>query len=118
MLKELPDCPPVSLADESGHSEFALPVDANEQMQLAFSGLHLAYADVEEADRAALEMGPSQLFAPLHQASARCSVAAASGAAQIAPDGGWSAAGRKDSRQMAEVYVAGMPQRCGQAEQY
>ena len=55
VLEELPCCAPVSLVDQLGDRELARAVYANEQVQLAFGGLHLGNIDVEEADGITLE---------------------------------------------------------------
>jgi transposase len=58
MLEELPGRSPVSLVDQLGDRELAGAVDADEQVELAFGGLHLGDVDVEEADRVTLEELP------------------------------------------------------------
>ena len=56
VLQELPSCLPVCLLDEWGHGKLARAVNADEQVQLAFSGLNLGDVDVKEADGIALEL--------------------------------------------------------------
>ena len=46
---------PISRVDQLGDGELAGAVDADEQVELAFGGLHLCNIHVEEADRVALE---------------------------------------------------------------
>jgi len=46
---------PIGLVDQLGDRELAGAVDADEQVKLAFGGLHLSDIDVKEADRIALE---------------------------------------------------------------
>ena len=61
MFEELPRRSPVSLVDELGDHKLAGAVDADEQVELALSSLHLGDIDVKEADRVALEalsLGP------------------------------------------------------------
>src|ERR1700709_25673 len=55
VFEELPGGSPVSLFDELGDRKFTRTVDADEQIELAFGGLHLGDIDVKEADRVALE---------------------------------------------------------------
>lgn len=55
VLEELPSRSPVSLVDQLGDRELAGAVDADEQVQFAFGGLHLGNIDVEEANWLALE---------------------------------------------------------------
>ena len=50
VFEELPCRPPVSLVDQLGDRELAGAIYADEQVQLAFGGLHLGDIDVEEAD--------------------------------------------------------------------
>ena len=63
VFEELSRGSPVSLVDQLGDRELAGAVDADEQIQLAFGGLHLSDIDVEEADRVALEALPLWLVA-------------------------------------------------------
>ena len=58
VFEELPCCPSISLVDELSDRELAGAVDADEQVQFAFGGLHLGNIDVEETDRVALEALP------------------------------------------------------------
>jgi hypothetical protein len=55
VLEGLPSRSSISLVDKLGDREFTRAVDANEQIELAFGGLHLGNIDVKEADRIALE---------------------------------------------------------------
>jgi hypothetical protein len=50
VLQELPGCFPVCLLDELAHGKLAPAVNADEQVQLSFSGLNLGEVDMEEAD--------------------------------------------------------------------
>lgn len=70
MLQELKSCLPVSPVDELGHGELARPVDADEEIQLAFSGLNLGDVDMEEPCGLVLELRPLRLV-PLHIRQAR-----------------------------------------------
>lgn len=63
VLEELPSCSPVSLVDQLGDRELAGAVDANEQVQFAFGGLHVGDIDVKEANRVALEALTLRFFA-------------------------------------------------------
>ena len=63
VLQELPGCLPVCLLDKLGHGKFACAVNADEQVKLALSGLHLGDVDMEEADRVALELLALRLVA-------------------------------------------------------
>ena len=47
---------PASLPDQLSDGELAGAVDGDEQVELAFGGLHLGDVDMEEADRVALEL--------------------------------------------------------------
>ena len=58
MLEELPGRSPVSPVDQLSDRELAGAIDAHEQVELAFGGLHLGDIDVEEADRVTLEELP------------------------------------------------------------
>ena len=58
VFEELPCCPAISLVDQLRDGELAGTVGADEQVELAFRGLHLSDIDVEEADRVALEALP------------------------------------------------------------
>ncbi len=80
VLQELPSCRPVCLVDELGHGKLARSVDADEQVELSFSSLHLGDVDMEKADRVALELRPLRLVAP-RQASVRCHAVASTDAA-------------------------------------
>ena len=53
----------VRLLDELGEGELAGAVDGHEQIELAFSGVHLGEVDVEEADRVGLELAFGLFFA-------------------------------------------------------
>ncbi len=55
VFEELPCRPPISLVDQLGDRELARAVYADEQVELAFGGLHFGNIDVEEADRVAFE---------------------------------------------------------------
>ena len=76
VLQELPGCRPVCLLDKLGHGKFACAVNADEQVKLALSGLHLGdvpsrglqanrcrATDMDEADRLALELLALRLVA-------------------------------------------------------
>ena len=56
VLKELPGCLSVSSCDELGNRELGCPVDADEQVKLAFGRLHLCDVDVKEPNRIALDL--------------------------------------------------------------
>ena len=56
VLQELPSRAPVSRFNELGDGELGCPVDVNEEVELAFSSLHLSNINVEEADRVTLEL--------------------------------------------------------------
>ena len=55
VFQGLPCRPTIGLVDQLRDREFAGAVDADEQVEFAFGGLHLGDIDVEEADRIALE---------------------------------------------------------------
>ena len=55
LFQELSSRSPVSLVDQLRHRELAGAIDADEEIELAFGGLHLGDIHVEEADRIALE---------------------------------------------------------------
>ena len=55
VFEKLPCRLPVCLVDELGDRELAGAVDADEQVELAFGGLHLSDIDVEETNRVAFE---------------------------------------------------------------
>ncbi len=55
MFEELPSRAPIGLVDQLGDRELARAVCANEQIELAFGGLHLGDIDVEETNRITLE---------------------------------------------------------------
>ena len=63
VLQELPSRLPVCLLDQLGYGKLACAIDAEEQVELSFSSLHLGSVDVEEADRIALELRPLRLVA-------------------------------------------------------
>ena len=63
VLQELPGRLSVSCFNELGDGELGCPVDAYEQVKLAFSGLHLGNIDVEKPNRVALELLPLRLVA-------------------------------------------------------
>ena len=63
VFQELPRCPFVSFIQLLGDRELARVGDADEQIELAFSGLHLGNIDVEEADRIMLEALPLRFVA-------------------------------------------------------
>jgi len=56
--EELPGCLSVSCCNELSDGELGRPVDADEQVELSFCGLHLGDVDVEEPDGVALELLP------------------------------------------------------------
>jgi len=56
VFEKLPRRSPISRLDRLGDGEFAGAVDAGEQVELAFSGLHPGNIHVEEAGRVALEV--------------------------------------------------------------
>ena len=53
----------ICLLNKLGHGKRARAVDADEQVKLTFSSLHLGDVDVKEADRVALELRPLRLVA-------------------------------------------------------
>ena len=61
MLEELPGRSPVSLVDELRYRELAGAIDTDEEIELAFGGLHLGDIDMEEADRITFEELPLRL---------------------------------------------------------
>ena len=64
----------VRLLNKLGHGKRARAADADEQVKLTFSSLHLGDVDVKEADRVALELRPLRLVA-LDMRQARDAVA-------------------------------------------
>uniref|UniRef100_A4WZ16 Uncharacterized protein n=1 Tax=Cereibacter sphaeroides (strain ATCC 17025 / ATH 2.4.3) TaxID=349102 RepID=A4WZ16_CERS5 len=50
VLEELPGSLSVSRCNELSNGELGRPVDADEQVELPFAGLHLRDIDVKEAD--------------------------------------------------------------------
>lgn len=62
VLEELPGRLSVSCCNQLSNGELGCPVDADEQIELPFTGLHLHDIDVEEADGVALEPLPLRLF--------------------------------------------------------
>jgi len=63
VFEELPRRSSISLVDQLRDRELARAVDADEQVELAFGGLHLGDIHVEEADGVALEALPLGLVA-------------------------------------------------------
>ena len=63
VFEKLPRCSSISLVDQLGDCELAGAIDADEQVELAFGGMHLGDIDVKEADRVALEALPLWLAA-------------------------------------------------------
>jgi len=63
VFQEFPSRPPVSLVDQQRHRELTRAVDAYDQIELTFDGLHLGDIHVEEADPVALEALPLRLVA-------------------------------------------------------
>ena len=59
----LPKLSFICLLNKLGHGKRARAVDADEQVKLAFSSLHLGDVDVKEADRVSLELRPLRLVA-------------------------------------------------------
>ncbi|BCI65794.1 hypothetical protein AAJCM20276_04180 [Acetobacter aceti] len=55
MFEEFPGRLPISFLDQLCDSEFACPVNGNEEVQLAFSGLDFRYVEMKEPDRVAFE---------------------------------------------------------------
>lgn len=55
MFEEFPGGLPISFPDELCDSEFACPVDSNEEVQLVFSSLDFGNIDVKKADGIAFE---------------------------------------------------------------
>ena len=62
MFEEFPGCLPISFPDELCDSEFACPIDGNEEVQLAFSGLDLCDIEMKEPNRVAFEERWTRLF--------------------------------------------------------
>ena len=58
VLEELACSLSVIFFNELSNGELGRPVDADEQIELPFAGLHLCDIDVKEADRVALELLP------------------------------------------------------------
>ncbi len=63
VFEKLPRCPSISLVDQLGDCELAGAIDTDEQVELAFGGMHLGDIDVKEADWVALEALPLWLVA-------------------------------------------------------
>lgn len=63
IFEELPRGAPLGLVDQLSDRELARAVDANEQVELAFGGLHFGNIDVERADGIALEALPLRFVA-------------------------------------------------------
>jgi hypothetical protein len=63
VFEELPRRSLISLVDQLGGGELAGAVDAHEQVEFAFGGLHLSDIHVEEADQLAFEALPLWLVA-------------------------------------------------------
>jgi hypothetical protein len=63
VLQDLPDCLSISHFNELGDGERGCPIYADEEVELAFSGLQLGNVDVEEPIRVALELLPFGLMA-------------------------------------------------------
>ena len=61
VLEELPRGAPVSRFNQLGDRELGRAINADEQVKLALSSLHLGDVDVEEADKVALELLPCGL---------------------------------------------------------
>ena len=61
--KKSPDRLPLGLAMKFDIGEFARAINGDEQVELAFGGLHFGDVDMEEADRIAFEFGPRGFFA-------------------------------------------------------
>ena len=55
MFEEFLGCLPIGFPDQLCDSEFACPVDGNEDVQLTFSGLDFGNIDVKKADGIAFE---------------------------------------------------------------
>lgn len=58
VLEELPGSLSVSCCNELSNGELGCLVDADEQIELPFTGLHFRDVDVEEPDRIVLELLP------------------------------------------------------------
>jgi hypothetical protein len=56
VLQELPGRLSVRCCNELSNGELGRPVDADEQVELSFGGLHLGDVDVEEPDGIAFEL--------------------------------------------------------------
>lgn len=56
VLQELPGRLSVGCCNELGDGEFGSPVNADEQIELPFAGLHFGDVDVKESDGVALEL--------------------------------------------------------------
>lgn len=63
VFEKLPRRPSISPVNQLCDSKLARAIDADEQVQLAFGGLHLGNIDVKEADRIALEALPLRFVA-------------------------------------------------------
>ncbi len=55
VFEEFPGCLPIGFPDQLCDSEFACPVDGNEEVQLTFSSLDFGYVEMKEPDRVAFE---------------------------------------------------------------
>ena len=97
VFEELPSRSPVSLVDKLGDRKFNRAVDADEQIELAFSGLHLGDIDVKEADRVALEALSLRLVALNVRQAGGCRDAAGIGGVLTASDTRSTAATHKGS---------------------
>ncbi len=55
IFEEFPGRLPIGFPDQLCDSEFACPVDGNEEVQLTFSSLDFGYVEMKEPDRVAFE---------------------------------------------------------------
>ena len=122
VLQELSGGAPVSLFNKLGDGELARAVDADEEVKLALSGLHLCNINMKEPNRVAFELRAPRLV-PLDIQQARDAFAiglepmapqwlivAGTGAALIASGAGSTVAGHRDNRPAATMYAAEMRQ--------
>ncbi|GAD25285.1 hypothetical protein NBRC3257_0284 [Gluconobacter thailandicus NBRC 3257] len=90
-------------------SEFACPVDGNEEVQLAFSGLDLRDIEMKEPDRGASEALASGLVSLDVRPAGISRDAEGSDAGRSVSDGECWPAGHKGSHPAVATYVGEMP---------
>jgi len=110
VFEELPCCSSISLGDQLSDRKLAGAVDADEQVEFAFGGLHLSDVHVEEADGVALEALPLRLIALDVWQTGYAVPLQGIGAALTGSGAGSMAAMRRGSRRVAAVCAVGTPQ--------